>query len=205
MMPTGYTAGIEDGTIATLREYALVCARAFGACISLRDEPLTAPLPERISPKVQRYDAEIAKARAEIVRLNMLSAKECDEAAAGAYAERMKSRDEYMAGCMPIKKRYDSMRQATLEWSPPIELVELKAFMLQQIAVSQVGESSCYPEPVRQSAEQWFADALGRAADDLAYYEDRRGKAIRIAEENNRWLAMLRESLDEDRSKHHGR
>jgi hypothetical protein len=39
-MPTGYTAGVADGTITEFREYALLCARAFGACIMLRDEPV---------------------------------------------------------------------------------------------------------------------------------------------------------------------
>ena len=43
-MPTGYTADIQDGKITTLREYALSCARAFGALIMMRDDPHDAPI-----------------------------------------------------------------------------------------------------------------------------------------------------------------
>lgn len=37
-MPTGYTAGIIDGKINTFRDFALVCVKAFGAAIHMRDE-----------------------------------------------------------------------------------------------------------------------------------------------------------------------
>lgn len=36
-MPTGYTADIKDGI--SFETYAMNCARAFGACVSLRDKP----------------------------------------------------------------------------------------------------------------------------------------------------------------------
>lgn len=36
-MPTGYTADIKDGI--DFKTYAMNCARAFGACVMLRDEP----------------------------------------------------------------------------------------------------------------------------------------------------------------------
>ena len=39
-MPTGYTAGIADGTITNFEQYALRCIRAFGATMHLRDESL---------------------------------------------------------------------------------------------------------------------------------------------------------------------
>ena len=45
-MPTGYTAGVADGSIIDFNEYALQCARNFGACILLRDEPLSSEIPE---------------------------------------------------------------------------------------------------------------------------------------------------------------
>lgn len=45
-MPTGYTADVADGKITDFVEYALQCARAFGACIMLRDEPISSEIPE---------------------------------------------------------------------------------------------------------------------------------------------------------------
>lgn len=56
-MPTGYTAAIKDGI--TFQEYALSCARAFGALISMREESSDAPIPDALemSPYYQTsYD-----------------------------------------------------------------------------------------------------------------------------------------------------
>jgi hypothetical protein len=47
-MPTGYTAPIADGM--TFEQFALGCARAFGALVTMRDEPSDAPIPERLEP-----------------------------------------------------------------------------------------------------------------------------------------------------------
>ena len=40
-MPTGYTAGIIDGSIKTFEQYAKTCVRAFGAAIHMRDDSLS--------------------------------------------------------------------------------------------------------------------------------------------------------------------
>ena len=37
-MPTGYTADIYEGNDVSFRDFALKCARAFGACIEQRDD-----------------------------------------------------------------------------------------------------------------------------------------------------------------------
>ena len=62
-MPTGYTCHIEDGTVTTLRQYALTCARAFGACASMRDEPLTVLPPSKVEPDTRYCDGPLAATR----------------------------------------------------------------------------------------------------------------------------------------------
>lgn len=49
-MANGYTYRVEDGEITSLRDFALFCARAFGAAITMRDEPLSTPLPKAFEP-----------------------------------------------------------------------------------------------------------------------------------------------------------
>ena len=46
-MPTGYTAGVQDGTVTDFSEFALQCARNFGALVTMRDDPWSTPIPER--------------------------------------------------------------------------------------------------------------------------------------------------------------
>ncbi len=47
-MPTGYTAGIIDGTTTTFQQFAKQCIRNFGATIHMRDEPSDVEYIERI-------------------------------------------------------------------------------------------------------------------------------------------------------------
>ena len=63
-MPTGYTAGVATGEIKDFKTYALQCARAFGACIMLRDEPMSDEIPE-FKPS-DHYEKSLAKATADL-------------------------------------------------------------------------------------------------------------------------------------------
>ena len=47
-MPTGYTSKIADGI--GFKDFALSCARAFGACIEMRDDPSDKPIPNEFKP-----------------------------------------------------------------------------------------------------------------------------------------------------------
>ena len=38
-MPSGYTSDIYNGKEVTFKDFALGCARAFGACVMQRDDP----------------------------------------------------------------------------------------------------------------------------------------------------------------------
>lgn len=83
-MPTGYTASVQDGKITEFRDFAMQCARAFGATITMRDDPSDAPIPEAFEP--ENYNAKrLIEAQEEIARLNAMTddekaAKEIREA-----------------------------------------------------------------------------------------------------------------------------
>lgn len=59
-MPTGYTYGIHDGSVTTLREFALRAARGMGALLPLREAPPDAPIPRCFEA---RYEALRRRAR----------------------------------------------------------------------------------------------------------------------------------------------
>lgn len=68
-MPTGYTAGIIDGTIKDFNEYAKQCSRAF--MIHLRDEPMNSEYQKR-EPSNYHFE-EIEKSKLELNRLLLLT------------------------------------------------------------------------------------------------------------------------------------
>ena len=49
-MPTGYTCYIEDGDIKTGKDFLMLCTRAFGIALDVRDEPLSVPTPTKFYP-----------------------------------------------------------------------------------------------------------------------------------------------------------
>ena len=74
-MPTGYTADIKDGI--SFQTYALNCARAFGACVMLRDEPGDYHL------------KAMEKARNALAKLESLTHEKCVLEAARAWDARL--------------------------------------------------------------------------------------------------------------------
>ena len=56
-MATGYTHSIKNDI--TFEQFALLCARAFGACIEMRDDPTDKPIPKKF--KVDSYHAKELK------------------------------------------------------------------------------------------------------------------------------------------------
>jgi hypothetical protein len=50
-MPTGYTDCVRSGEVTEFADFAMKCARAFGACIEMRDEPSGTPIPEAFEPE----------------------------------------------------------------------------------------------------------------------------------------------------------
>lgn len=72
-MPTGYTADIQNDI--TFQQFALNCACAFGACISLRDEPAGTQIQEVFEPDIKYYDKNIEK---KIKRIKKMAYKDVD-------------------------------------------------------------------------------------------------------------------------------
>ena len=192
-MPTGYTAGIEDGTITTLRDYALTCARAFGACFSLRDEPLGAA-PEKILPDTAYYDSQIQDCTATIKRLMDMSDLEREEEAQKAFDLETKRYKDRAEEIILTRQRYESLQSATVAWCPPTALSELRLFMLQQIEIS-IRSDWNYVLPVRLSGDEWRAAEMKEASVRLARYTGERVKILQRAEESNKWLAEVSASV----------
>jgi len=71
-MPTGYSAPVLEGKIKTLPEFALLCARAFGACVNMRDDSMSADIPEEF-PVSDYHSKAYKQASRKLNRLNSLN------------------------------------------------------------------------------------------------------------------------------------
>lgn len=194
-MPTGYTYQVENGEITTLEQYAMTCARAFGALITMRDDPMDKPIPENFEPNTKYYDEHIERASAALQELPSLGVEECDARAKAEFDAAMASHIKGEKERYEQKVRYANMKEMVTAWKVPSALQELKNFMIQQIDEStKFGDYKADP-PVRLTGEKWREKELEKASRDLAYYTKERDKEIERVKGRNQWLADLRAAL----------
>lgn len=196
-MPTGYTADVQDGKITTLDQFAWRCARAFGACVEMRDDPQTAKIPERFEPNTDYHDKEIAAALAEIARLNDMKPVESDAAAKAAYRVRAQANAEYAREKAEQKLRYQAMLKKVRAWMVDKEIDGLRKFMIEQLESSIEFDcsDSGFEAPEKLSGADWLDRSLVEARRELAYHKVARGKEIQRVAGRNAWLAQLRADL----------
>lgn len=195
-MPTGYTADVEDGKITTLRGYALTCARAFGALIDMRDDPMSKPIPQKIEPRTDYYDTAIAEARDTLAKLPALSDAECEAMAEQDFEAALAQCNENEMRKRKEAGRYANMKSLVDGWKVPDDLRGLRDFMLEQIATSTRHSDYEYPMPVRRAGTTWRSKKMEDASASLARNEAERAKEISRAEDRNAWLQKLFVALE---------
>lgn len=154
-MPTGYTECIKDGV--TFKQFTLRCARAMGALITMRDEPLDAPIPDKFEPSPYHVE-QLALAQQRMAELNALTTKELAVAAEKAYVEDYAAwRKEEFAN-LKLKDQYVEMLNQVKAWTPPTPNHQgLKDFMQQQIEQSiQWDCDNNVPAPVAKSPLDYY-------------------------------------------------
>jgi hypothetical protein len=197
-MPTGYTADVASGKVTTLRQFAMECARAFGACITLRDEPASTPIPEAFE-RSDYHIKEKAEAEASLVNLYAMTA---NERATAAEEANKQSRDALHRAINENdiqRQRYDDMLTQVRAWSGAPE--GLQKFMLEQLADSKKFDTSTDPgkyyDATPLSTQEWFDSEVAKFRKSLAYHTEEYDKECARVHERNAWLRQLRKSLDE--------
>ena len=193
-MPTAYTDDVGAGKVTEFKDFAMRCARAFGPCIELRDEPFDKPIPEKFEPNVYYVNAvEDAEER-----MRWLAGLSDAEIAAEAEKEAQNIRDrhaEYVAERNAENDRYRAMMDRARAWEPPTEEhIHMKEFMLDQLSksISEPGEPW---QKIPSSPKEWHDAAIAECARDIERQKQNLADEIDRTEKRNRWIADLRASL----------
>lgn len=195
-MPTGYTAAVKDGAVTALPEFAMGCARAFGALIMMRDEPADAPIPEFQPSDFNAKALEAAIARQ--AALKEMDPSACEEAALKAYNAQCTSRASEIRERTADRERYESMLEQVKGWEPPTnDHQRFKAFMVEQLQESIKFDCGEYPmsELVHLTGAQWLAGELQHAQRDIDYHKKAHAEEVERTNGRNAWVKALRESL----------
>lgn len=172
------------------------CARAFGALIMMRDEPMNAPIPEKIEANSYHLEA-IADARKRQVELEGMGPAMTEMAADGVYRKAVADHERMLAEKDVLRSKYEAMLMRVAEWIPPTEEHEgLKRFMKDQIDLCIESDCVVYGRPpALQTGAEWLACELVRVKQDIEYHSKLHQDEVERANGRTEWVKALRESL----------
>lgn len=200
-MPTGYTADVVDGKITDLKPFVLQCARAFGACVSMRDEPWSTPIPERFE-RSQYHAEKLIELRADRDTVMAMDEGAADFAAQAYYLREQQSYDDRQSSKARQRERYEAMIAKVEAYHCPHS--ELKAFMLEQLRSGL--DFDCPPPsdapwnqpPEPKTGTVWRSERLEKLEQGILYHAAEHAKEVERTESRNIWMAALRASLEDE-------
>jgi hypothetical protein len=195
-MPTGYTSDLYDLKPVTRNEFILKCARAFGATIEQRDDPLSV-LPKPRIARTEYMDSNILRAKRERREAVQWTKEE-------AIAQAKKKNDESLAyweeankKALARRRNYERILAEVDAWTPPTpDHVELKNFMIDQLRSSIEWDCKMYDPPTPTTGEEYRHSVMQQADRDVEYYTKERQAEIDRASGSNGWITSLYNSLE---------
>lgn len=196
-MPTGYTAGVCNGTITDFTEYALQCARNFGACVTLRDEPLGSEIPEF---EASDYNAtKLADAEKALAAFLAMPEAERREMHAAEHANNIEAAERGLAEKKVQRERYESMlARAKAFKAPSPDHHEYAKFLVSQLegSIALDCDTSYYEKlktPVPYS--EWKLKKVKDLTRDIEYHTKGHREELERTASRNKWVRQLREAL----------
>lgn len=199
-MPTAYTAILGETEDMKLKDFAMLCARNFGALAMMRDLPLSEPIPEKfeIPPYYKDNLVKAQKKHADFMAMTESGRAEYLERTYNEMVEGYRKEQEESSKQKDIlRQRYNAMLLKVVNWTPPTsEHESLREFMIKQIHDSIEWDCSEYTPLIPDKAE--WCD-IGRykimMENEIALFQKTYYKALESTASRNKWLSDLRESL----------
>ena len=198
-MPTGYTHDVQTGKVTDFREFALSCAKAFGACITMRDEPSGTPIPDEFEASTKFYDEQIKGAIEAVDRISAMSDDECEKEAFTDFQQNATDYQKRAKETEDERLRYKQMLAKVRDWKPPTEDHDgLKEFMEKQLEESidfDCGNKDYYKYPDRETGKEWRDREIAAAKRNLERNTEHRNDELQRVQTRNKWIEDLRASL----------
>ena len=198
-MPTGYTAQIAEGI--TFKKFIMSCARAFGACIEMRDDPSDKPIPDEFKPS-DYHEKQLAEANKRIVKLKAMTLAACEVEAKAEYEKSRQYHKDGIKKDADLKRKYEAMLSEVKSWTPPTSEHEgLKKFMREQIEESirfDCGGSyhkDALASLKPMSGKGWQQKQIDQCLKDISYAAKNQKEENERAASRTAWVRQLRESI----------
>lgn len=197
-MPSGYTACIEEGI--TFENWIMLCARAFGALVMMREEPFDAQIPEKFEPS-DYHQRQIQAAKAEIEQLKAMTTEQAYTQALSEYNDKKSRCERRIQAANELRQKYLEMRSKAEAWQPPTpDHEELKVFMLSQITKSMAFDCNTKHDEnelasMKFEPATWRANKLNAAEYSIEYHQKHYEEELERVAGRNAWIQALRDSV----------
>jgi len=195
-MPTGYTADISKGM--SFNDYAMGCARAFGALVLMRDEAKDAQIPEKIEPS-DYHEKALKTAKARLTKLEGMSLDDANFQSTSDWDRAEESRLNRLSENKKLRVKYELMLRRAKEYiSPTPDHDSFREFMISQIEESIKWDcsESYYENPEEMlSGEDWLNKEKVAEEKNIHYHTKNNNEEIERTNDRNSWLNSLRNSL----------
>ena len=196
-MPTGYTADVQSGKVTEFEEYAMQCARAFGALIMMRDDPKDAEIPESFEAS-DHHQKALDQANHDMQMFREASDEILATRQKSQFDQAMKSHEERLATKREQRKRYEAMLEKAKAYeSPSPDHDDFKNFLVSQLENSidwDCSEKHCEPPKV-ETFGAWKERERAELQRSISYHAKHLAEEVERARSRTEWVSMLRKSL----------
>ena len=192
-MPSGYTENIYYGKEVAFKDFALGCARAFGACVMQRDDPADAK--PKIMPEESYHTEELKKLK----KFEKPTEAQFKSYVKKTIADNKKSIKEKNE----LKKRYSDILEKAKNWQPPTKEHEgLKKFMIGQLTDSMsfdCGGLDHYEHELKVVSAMTYKDYVTKKLAEhnrhIEYHKEYEARDLNNIKQRNKWIKNLYDSL----------
>jgi hypothetical protein len=201
-MPTGYTAILHEKDLSA-SEFIMRCSRSMGALVTMRDEPLDAPIPEKFEPS-SYYVKKEKELREELNRLRKMDDEEIEALGKEKFEKETKYHTEVIKEKEILLEKLNTLKKDTQGWDVYncSEYKNLKDFTLDQLqieiddAIWSISYHQSEKKKVKlQDSTSLYTKMLGETLKDLDSCKKNIEEEVARLKGRNEWLANLRESL----------
>lgn len=203
-MPTGYTAGIENGTITTGKDFLKLCTRAFGIAFELKDEPLSVPTPIKFEPNTY-YKKNLEEAIVNLEECRKMSFEDAKAKMIKHHQDMMEMYKSMAEKSVETNKKYSKIRSEVEAWNPPtMEHYSLKKFALEQIDMCVekpeyidmfLKKSNKELDDSDEAVEKFISELIESCYEDVKRAKEQWEEELARTEKNNVWMEELLNSF----------
>lgn len=204
-MATAYTEGIIDGSTKTFKDFALICARAFGAAAHMIDDELSVKFKERIPDSF--WDEQIKESEKMVEEIKSLSDENIIKRKKENIEKSLERHKKEIEDKLRLKIKLNRFYLEAKNYKPPTEdHKEVKYFMIEQLESTIEWEcdvkynedeinrlnkelNNLNPETIR-------LDYLSNFYKSLELYNNEKKKELERCENSNNWYKAYLKSLE---------